>query len=70
VIQVLVKQNMNSQSRLDSQIAEINGYMERFLTKQSHIADTAGKLHGCVTTEAEKFAYLSLPYLMFSQIDK
>ncbi|KAL4229160.1 spindle assembly [Mactra antiquata] len=70
VIQVLVKQNINSQSRLDAQIDEINSYIEKSLkSNQSQIGDVADKLKNCVIVEANEFANLSLQYLMFSQID-
>ncbi|XP_060563500.1 HAUS augmin-like complex subunit 5 [Ruditapes philippinarum] len=70
VIQVLVKQNLNSQSRLDSQIDEIDEYIERSLmSHQTQISTVSGKLQDCITLEVNEFANLALPYLMFSQIE-
>ncbi|XP_052254229.1 uncharacterized protein LOC127860274 isoform X1 [Dreissena polymorpha] len=70
VIQVLVKQNMNAQSRLDQQLAEIGGYLERsFVSQPSHLTTTSGKLRDSVQREVDSFANLALPYIMFSQID-
>ncbi|XP_052804766.1 HAUS augmin-like complex subunit 5 isoform X3 [Mya arenaria] len=70
VIQVLVKQNMNAQSRLEEQLAEISDYIGRsFVSQPSHLTGLTGKLAGTVSQEVDGFANLVLPYLMFSQID-
>lgn len=70
LIQVLVKQNINSQSRLDAQIDEIMKYIDRSLrTHQNKMETMATKLSNCVDMEVQQFASLSLPYMMFSSID-
>ncbi|WAR06212.1 hypothetical protein MAR_021581 [Mya arenaria] len=70
VIQVLVKQNMNAQSRLEEQLADISDYIGRsFVSQPSHLTGLTGKLAGTVSQEVDGFANLVLPYLMFSQID-
>ncbi|WAR05748.1 hypothetical protein MAR_021117 [Mya arenaria] len=70
VIHVLVKQNMNAQSRLEEQLAEISDYIGRsFVSQPSHLTGLTGKLAGTVSQEVDGFANLVLPYLMFSQID-
>ncbi|KAK3601264.1 hypothetical protein CHS0354_040444 [Potamilus streckersoni] len=70
LIRVLVKQNTNAQSRLDTQKQEIVSYIDRSLSShhsQTHRLTTS--LKGRVNTEIEMFASLNLPYLMFSSVD-
>nr|XP_022321590.1 AUGMIN subunit 5-like [Crassostrea virginica]XP_022321591.1 AUGMIN subunit 5-like [Crassostrea virginica]XP_022321592.1 AUGMIN subunit 5-like [Crassostrea virginica] len=66
LIQVIVRQNMNARSRLESQREEIFKYIKK--TSESHHMEARllkDDLHGYVNKEIDKFASLDLPQLMF-----
>ncbi|XP_062611958.1 uncharacterized protein LOC134273756 [Saccostrea cucullata] len=66
LIQVIVRQNMNAKSRLESQRDEILKYIEK--SSESHHMETKllrDDLHGFVNKEVEKFSTLDVPQLLF-----
>ncbi|XP_062584944.1 uncharacterized protein LOC134246567 [Saccostrea cucullata] len=66
LIQVIVRQNMNAKSRLESQRDEILKYIEK--SSESHPMETKllrDDLHGFVNKEVEKFSTLDVPQLLF-----
>ncbi|XP_048254505.1 AUGMIN subunit 5-like isoform X2 [Haliotis rufescens] len=70
LIRVLSKQNLNAQSRLTAQQAEIQQYIQKSLS--THLADTralTNQLEGGVASEIDRFSVLSLPYLLHVYLD-
>uniref|UniRef100_K1QU28 HAUS augmin-like complex subunit 5 n=1 Tax=Magallana gigas TaxID=29159 RepID=K1QU28_MAGGI len=66
LIQVIVRQNMNARSRLESQREEIFRYIKK--SSESHHMEARllkEDLHGFVNKEVDKFASLDLPQLLF-----
>ncbi|ESO94051.1 hypothetical protein LOTGIDRAFT_228691 [Lottia gigantea] len=70
LIRGLVKQNLNAQSRLETQKIENTNYIEKSLS--SHYTTTvavSNSLKSRVQQEIDKLSSLSLPYLMFLHLD-
>lgn len=66
LIQVIVRQNMNARSRLESQREELFRYIKK--SSESHHMEARllkEDLHGFVNKEVDKFASLDLPQLLF-----
>ena len=71
VIQVLVKQNMRAQSRLDEQLSVIADYLTSSLvTRPDTLTTSTSCLAHTASQEVDAFANLPLPYIMFSQVDR